>query len=284
MPKTRRIFVKPATSSMHFQDGICAAEDEAQDKLECPENAFKEPPSSPTHFQDGICAAEDEAQDKLECLENAFEEPPSSPTHFQDGDGVFAAENEAQDKVEHLARMPKTRRIFVRPATSSMDFTKVNFEPSIIGNSNEKGPKMPEGASLEERSSQMRAAFYEQLRSSSGMKILHRICQGMPGYDLEVGTEMADILALNHLRLVTEHYFDTCDKHCDNLMYTILSSPKCNLDIAFQYLIYSANERFSLCQESDEQVKTGAFPADPLCEDTNSSASLWVIRGIGSCY
>ncbi|XP_042331257.1 uncharacterized protein LOC121934648 [Sceloporus undulatus] len=116
-------------------------------------------------------------------------------------------------------------------------------------------PQEPEEPDRGECTNQRRAALDAKLRSSSGKEILHRICQQMPNYVPQIALEMANILAVNHLDLVIDHFFESSEKDCERMAHAVLCSPLCDVDKAIRIFLCKVTKCSCMFQETEEQVK-----------------------------
>ncbi|XP_042326056.1 uncharacterized protein LOC121931947 [Sceloporus undulatus] len=118
------------------------------------------------------------------------------------------------------------------------------------GHGSDRTPE-PQGTFDEERSNQV--FDVDKLNSLSTNEDLHCLCKKFPRFSLGVKNYTANIIASRHLGLMIEHFLHSPETVCTELMYAVLASSHCNLDISLACFMKQVNGGW-LMQESEEKL------------------------------
>ncbi|XP_042296419.1 uncharacterized protein LOC121915884 [Sceloporus undulatus] len=130
------------------------------------------------------------------------------------------------------------------PAESLSSLTDKEDGPyPMEGDPGPKADRVPEPQGRTSDKKRSHLVFDEDaFNSSPTEENVHKICKMFPKFSKEDKWKFADSTALKHLDLILEHFLASQETACDQLMYAVLASPRCNRDKFMNEFIIKVNE------------------------------------------
>ncbi|XP_042299838.1 uncharacterized protein LOC121917780 isoform X2 [Sceloporus undulatus] len=98
-----------------------------------------------------------------------------------------------------------------------------------------------------------------EFNSSPTKEALHRLCKKYSNLSQEEKWDMADAIARNHVNLMVDHYLESKETACDELMCAVLSEGQCNHHICLTHFFMKMIESQMLYGEEPPLAKVKAL-------------------------
>ncbi|XP_042321081.1 uncharacterized protein LOC121929520 [Sceloporus undulatus] len=108
------------------------------------------------------------------------------------------------------------------------------------GPRSDRVPEVQEKTSDEKRSDHM--LDLNEFNSAPTKEALHKLCNKYAGFSKEERWDIADAIASNHLDLMLDHYLESQETACSDLMHGVFAEGSCSLNTCLNHFIVKLNE------------------------------------------